>query len=579
MRMPDSARSAAVAATLAAAVAAASPPLAAQQEQLVPNTTCAGQPITAVTVLNLPPIERPTNNWYEAPVRIMNSAHTITKPDVVRALMLLHAGDTCDRFRLVESERVLRAQPFIADAHVAVVADSGGTVLLVVTTQDEFTFIVGARFSGKSPFVTAFTVGDANIGGNGVSVAANWTHTDTREGFGAAMTDYAFLGRPWQLQLAAGRGGVGEHGYLADVSHPFYSDAQRDAWRGSFIDAGVLTPFQRADTVPFNMGMVRQFVSGGAAKRFGRPGSVLLLGGGFSMEYDESGLPASGYDSAVNYDSLLTRYTTYRSARLNILAEYRRIHFARGVRLGTLNGFQDIRTGLELSTLFGRGFSGINGSSADFFLASGLFLGVGGGKTYGYLQMAAETRRTTSTGDWNNGIGSARVLLYHCLAENQTIEADLEYGGGWSTTRPFELDLGNPDGGVRGYGDSHDAGGSRVALKLEDHWFLGSLMNRADIGIAGFVDVGQVWAGDIPFGTTTPVKVGLGVGLLIASPVGSRRTFRLDLAVPVSPDKYAGWQVRFSLVNITQLGAFKEPADVAFGREFIGRAMDFTYPR
>jgi hemolysin activation/secretion protein len=212
-------------------------------------------------------------------------------------------------------------------------------------------------------------------------------------------------------------------------------------------------------------------------------------------------------------------------------------------------------------------------------MASGLFLGVGGGKTYAYMQLAAETRRTTSTGDWNNGIGSARVLLYHRLAENQTLQADLEYGGGWSTTRPFELDLGNADGGVRGYGDSHDAGGSRLALKLEDNWFLGSLMSRADIGVAAFVDAGQVWAGDIPFGTTTPVKVGVGVGLLVASPVGSRRTFRIDLAVPVSPDNFAKWQVRVSLVNITQLGAFREPADVAFGREFIGRAMDFTYPR
>jgi hypothetical protein len=571
-------RPAAIAASLAAAVAA-TPGRGAAQEQAPPNTTCAGQPITAVTVLNLPPIERPTSNWYEAPARVANSAHAITKPDVVRALMLLSAGDACDRFRLVESERVLRAQPFIADAHIAVVADSGGTVMLVVTTQDEFTFIVGARFSGRSPFVTGFTLGDGNLGGNGISASAFWLHTDTREGFGAAMTDYAFLNRPWQLQLAAGRGGVGEHGYLGDVSHPFYSDAQRDAWRGSFIDAAVLTPFQRADTTPFNVGMERQFISAGAAKRLGRPGSVLLLGGGFSMEYDESGFPASGYDSSVNYGSLLTRYTTNRNVRLNILAEYRRIHFARGNRLGTLNGFQDIRTGLELSTLFGRGLSGIDGSSADLFLASGLFLGVGGGGTYAYLQVAGETRRATASGDWTNGIGSARVVLYRRLGEKQTLITDLEYGGGWATTRPFELRLGQFDGGVRGYADSHDAGGSRIAVKVEDHWFLGSLMNRADVGIAAFVDAGQVWAGDIPFGTTTPVKVGVGVGLLVASPIGSRRTFRLDLAVPVSPDGYAKWQVRFSIVNITQLGAFREPADVAFGREFIGRAMDFTYPR
>jgi hypothetical protein len=461
-----------------------------------PNTTCAGQKITAVTVLALPPLENPSTDWWETPVRVINNTHVVTKPSVVTSLMLLKPGDACDRFLLKESERILRAQPFIADAHIAVVPDSGGTVLLVVSTQDEYSFIIATRLSGQSPFVTALTVGDGNINGSGMSIAGNWTHTTSREGFGIAYTNYAFLQHPWQLQFAAGRGEIGQASYLGDLSHPFYSDAQSNAWRGSFADVTLVQPFQRVDTSSFNMAQHRQFFFAGDAVRLGKPGAVLLLGGALSTEFDQSGIPFTGYDSTVAYDSLLMRYVARRSVRLNLIAQLRGIRFERATRLGTVNGYQDLRTGFEFDLLVGRGFGNIDGSQADLFLSGKLF-----------------------------------------------------------------------------------AGGERVALKLEDRWFLGSMMDRADIGLAVFVDAGKVYAGDIPFGTTTPIKVGVGVGLLVASPVGSRRTYRVDFAVPVSPDTYARWEFRLTVTNIAQLGAFHEPLDMAFGRELVSTSTSLTYPR
>jgi hypothetical protein len=544
-----------------------------------PNTTCAGQKITAVTVLALPPLENPSTDWWETPVRVINNTHVVTKPSVVTSLMLLKPGDACDRFLLKESERILRAQPFIADAHIAVVPDSGGTVLLVVSTQDEYSFIIATRLSGQSPFVTALTVGDGNINGSGMSIAGNWTHTTSREGFGIAYTNYAFLQHPWQLQFAAGRGEIGQASYLGDLSHPFYSDAQSNAWRGSFADVTLVQPFQRVDTSSFNMAQHRQFFFAGDAVRLGKPGAVLLLGGALSTEFDQSGIPFTGYDSTVAYDSLLMRYVARRSVRLNLIAQLRGIRFERATRLGTVNGYQDLRTGFEFDLLVGRGFGNIDGSQADLFLSGKLFAGGGGGRTYAFVQANMESRRGGENGNWSDALASGVATLYQRFGQINTLIANAEFGGGWQTTRPFELDLGQPEGGVRGYGASHDAGGERVALKLEDRWFLGSMMDRADIGLAVFVDAGKVYAGDIPFGTTTPIKVGVGVGLLVASPVGSRRTYRVDFAVPVSPDTYARWEFRLTVTNIAQLGAFHEPLDMAFGRELVSTSTSLTYPR
>ena len=93
------------------------------------------------------------------------------------------------------------------------------------------------------------------------------------------------------------------------------------------------------------------------------------------------------------------------------------------------------------------------------------------------------------------------------------------------------------------------------------------------------MDAGKVWAGDVPFGTTTPVKIGVGVGLLAATPAGSRRTFRVDLAVPESADNYARWEVRFTVINIAELGALQEPIDIRFARELVSTSSSFVYPR
>jgi hypothetical protein len=281
----------------------------------------------------------------------------------------------------------------------------------------------------------------------------------------------------------------------------------------------------------------------------------------------------------VDYSSLFARDAPYRSARINSLFAYRHLRFGRGARLDMLNGSQDLSIGFEVSGLAGHGFGGVDGSTADFFANAGLFLGAGSGEGYGYLQALVESRRSASTGLWTNTIASARLRLYQRITRTQTMVVDGEYGAGRNTSRPFELGLGQNDGGVRGYAASHDAGGERAALKLEDRWYAGTIQSRVDVGFVWFVDAGRVWAGDVPFGTTSAVKVGVGAGVLAAAPKGSERTFRLDAAFPVSPDPYAGWVVRLTVVNLAQLGASREPLDVTSGRELVTTSSQFTYPR
>ena len=79
---------------------------------------CEGQIISDIQVQTRPPYYPRHGKWWESPIGILSSIHTNTKPDVVRRFLIVAPGQPCEERRRSESERLLRAQPFIASASV-----------------------------------------------------------------------------------------------------------------------------------------------------------------------------------------------------------------------------------------------------------------------------------------------------------------------------------------------------------------------------------------------------------------------------------------------------------------------------
>jgi hypothetical protein len=137
-----------------------------------------------------------------------------------------------------------------------------------------------------------------------------------------------------------------------------------------------------------------------------------------------------------------------------------------------------------------------------------------------------------------------------------------ELSGAWSMTLPLQLALSDRRGGVRGYRGSDEAGARRAVLRFEERLSLGGVGGIAGLGIAGFGDLGKLWAGDVPFGTTTAVRPGLGLGILASVPRGSQRVFRLDLAVPLVRDgPTRSWSLRLSS-SMPYEAFWREPNDL-----------------
>lgn len=134
---------------------------------------------------------------------------------------------------------------------------------------------------------------------------------------------------------------------------------------------------------------------------------------------------------------------------------------------------------------------------------------------------------------------------------------------------------------MRGFHNSDLGGARRAVARFEDRYDAGHLSSVASYGFAGFVDVGKLWAGDVPFGHTSQLAVGAGVSLLAALPPHSRRLWRIDLAYPIRGDiplgKKRGWEVRFSNRDFTRFFR-SEPRDVSSSRERSVPSSVFNWP-
>ena len=553
-------------------------PLGAQA--ILAPAPCDGLVINEVTIDAQPPdLTGFTRRW--SALEFVNHLHVTSDPDMIRRFLILKVGDRCTELRRAESERILRAQPFLAEASVVAVDDSVGGVTLVVTTVDEFSIVGGVMAGSSSPFIRRLKAGDANLLGEGIYAAAEWQDgLYYRDRFGAEFTEYQLFGRPYQFTIQGAREQHGDH-WGSEASHPFLTDLQRAAWRVSAGESRGYFGFLREGAPTASVEYRRNYADVGGIIRIGGPGRLSLFGASLSRERELPGtLPVVITDSGMFADTgqaLVGRYAGNRTARINALWGVRNITFVEAVGFDALRATQDLRRGFQLGVLAGRSLSVLGSTDDDIFVAADVYAGWTQRNTFIALQFLGEGRQNYDENNWDGILGSGRAASYLKWSPAHTLITSFEYSGGWRHRTPFQLTLGDPAGGVRGYGDSRVAGHQRGVVRVEERWSWRSMGRTADVGWALFGDAGKMWAGDVPFGVDTPIRYGVGIGLLAAFPARSRRLWRLDVAVPLTRDEGAGLDVRLSSSDLTRL-FWREPQDVARSRERFVPASIFSWP-
>ncbi|GJG88165.1 hypothetical protein tb265_33460 [Gemmatimonadetes bacterium T265] len=556
-----------------------------------PLVACRGQPIHEIVVDANPPLgNQHVPRRLKKLERHITAVHATTREGVIRRFLLLHEGDPCDELRRSESERVLRAQPFLVDARVRPYADSAGGVILLVSTRDEFSLLVAlAAFTGGgAPPVSTVRLGEANLMGQGIYASAEWYWGGVgyRDGYLSRVTDYQFLGKPYQFSVVGERRDVGGQ-WAADLSHPFYTDLQRVGWRTSAGDAHQYLELLRPGGSPNALFYDRRYANVGGIVRLGVPGRLSLFGASASFErastadrvrvLSDTGVVPDGVGPPLGFPPS-RRFPGQNVARLNALWGVRDVTFERVTGFDALTGTQDVRHGFQASVLLGRSVPVLNSHDDDYFVSGDGYAGAGTARSFFAAEMRGEARRDNALRAWDGVIVGGRGAWYLVPNARFRVVSSVEYGGTRRPRIPMQLSLGDRDGGVRGYDGSTVAGAARAVARVEPRVVFGPKFGLGEFGAAAFADVGRLWAGDAPYGVTTPPRAAVGVGLLGAFPPGSRRLWRVDLARPLTREPGAPkFRLIFDNRDMTRT-FWREPGDVSNGRERSAPASLYNWP-
>jgi hypothetical protein len=551
---------------------------AAAQRRTSAPVACDGKIVTSIAITPRDPSFLAVPRELRGLARGVGLLHTTSTRETIGRFLLLAIGQPCTERQRAESERILRLQPFLADATVRVVPDSGGGVQIDVETIDEIPTVLDMRMRDNHPSLVRF--GNGNVGGQGLYLAASVERgLAYRTGLGVHGVANQVLGQPYTLALVAERAPLGGE-LTAAFGHAFVTDLQRSAWHMGVSDVNRYVSFRVPDGDAVSLEVKRRFGDIGGVRRVGLGRRRAFLG---TLVTREEVTPASQF--VVVSDSgllgaarprLADSVFAYRNLRVNAVAGIRALSFMTVRGFDALTATQDVAVGAQFGALVGRTVRGFGNTDDDLFVSADFYAGIGSATSFGALRFDGEARNDQRTGDWDSRIASGRVAWYVKPAAAHAVISSLEFSGERGERVPFQLALGDRQGGVRGYSASPDAGAIRSVARVEERWRIGGFTPHDALGIAGFVDAGRVWAGDAPFGVNSSAKVGIGVGLLAAFPPQSQRLWRLDVAVPVSPDPQARGEIR--LTGFWTRRFWREPDDVARGRSGAAPSTIFTWP-
>lgn len=533
---------------------------------------CDGDSITSITVTSHQPsydgrlaeTERKATGW-------LNLPRTTTRPWVAIAYLRLSAGSECTEIDRSESERLLRAQPFIASATVRAIPDGPRRVRIQVDVVDELRLVVGA--GTRHGTVSALTLGSENLAGRGLSVVATARRGFAyRDGFGIDAMQYGAFGRPYYIALAAERRPVIGERLAVEFAEPFLTELQNRAFHSrTGLESGYNT-LLRPDganvsifvrRTAYDIGWVTRIGRASGRRAVGLIGAVLLgedirIGDDLVIVAD-TGLAPEGTNP------FSSQYPAFTTTRLAAIGGIRMLRFI------TVNGFdavtaeQDMGIGVQFDALVGPSLQASAGAT-DVFIAGDFYAGVGNAKSFFVARALAEARQGRPTPDWDGVVASARLAWYGKPAADRARIASIDLATLHDLAFPMQLTLRDPEGGLAGYGKSEVAGGKRIVARVEERRVISSLGGRADLAAGLFASVGKLWAGDVPYGQTTPYHATAGFSLIGAYPAGGKRSYRVDIAFPINrAPGTSALELRFSSSDRTRL-LWLEPNDVARAR-------------
>jgi outer membrane protein assembly factor BamA len=463
--------------------------------------------------------------------RLVNRAHIRTHPEVIAQQLLFKPGDPLLPRDLEESERILRSNRYLQDAHIEAVPNNHGLVDVNVRTTDAWTLIPKISLS-RSGGENEGGIGlkEMNLFGKGMEVEALYKSDVDRDSKIIRFTDRHLRNSWYSLHTLIADNSDG-HSYALSLARPFYALNSTSAHGFAFLDNDeVESLYDRGEIVEQfrdESGYFELFTgwSAGLADGWTRR----LTAGLAYEEHRFSQLPDSSKSTAMLPDD---RKFVYPFIGLEIVED----RFEETRNLDQINRTEDLFLGTRVAGRLGAASESFGSDSPAWLVSADAQTGLGAADRQSLILTSSLAGRLEGDG-WHDLTISVGARYYNRQSEKRLFVASLAGTYGYNLDLDQQLLLGG-DNGLRGYPLRYQTGDRSVLLTLEQRLFSDWYPFRLfRVGGAVFFDAGRVW-GDSPVANLeNEVLKDVGVGLRIGNTrSGQGRMTHIDLAFPLDGD-------------------------------------------
>lgn len=462
--------------------------------------------------------------------RLANDLHVKTRESVVRRELLFAVGDRLDAEALAQTERNLRALPFLRRASVETFPVGDGRVRVRVTASDSWSTNPELRLAKiGNAWVWAAGGHETNLLGFGKQLRVLHDSNLDRDETFVSYGDPRFLGTRFATGFLASRASDGHRVQLSAL-RPFFAIDTPYSVRFLFEDFDRLDPLYEDGDRIAELRHVRQRGEVEVARAIRRrPTSAVRLHLGYVYSDDDI---ADGGD--------VRRFGIVRAGVSSVGHDF--------LKLTHVNRFErpeDINLGNQASAFFGVSSPELGGEEQTSYF---YFAGVRRGfrlSPNGFLLSNVSWQARARNERLENNFALVQLNAVQKISLRTLIlaKAILRYGS--NLDPEVQIRLG-ADSGLRGYPVRQFNGDRSFLVSAEGRWFFADEIGRLlSVGVAAFVDSGYAWASEEPM-TLRDLRSNVGVSLLLGSNrvSATRPGIRIDVAYALQPiDGRSPWLI------------------------------------
>ncbi len=454
--------------------------------------------------------------------RLGNHLHVETKEVVIRRELLFREGEPLVPEALAQTERNLRALPFLRRARIEThpaQTDDTRAVRVRVVVGDSWSMLPEVRLAKVgNEWVWGVGASEGNLFGRGKELEAVHSSGLDRDETYVFYRDPRLVGSRVALSTYYSAASDGHHAAFG-AQRRFYSLDSLWSFRAGFEDFDRLDPlYQDGDRIG-ELRHTRESSDFEVARAVRRSNtSALRLHLGYQLSDDEVELETR-------------KFGIVQVGLTSVVHAFRKV-----THVNRFERTEDINLGNEAAAFVGLSTPSLGGEPGDsyfFFLSERRGFAL---NPDGFLLGAASWQARHRGGGIENGIARFRLDLVQKLSPRRVLLAKADFHHGTNLDPEVQIRLG-AESGLRGYPVRQFNGDRSLLFSAEVRWFLADDVHRlVSLGVAGFVDSGFAW----PEGTKVAIddlRSDVGVSLLLGANrvSASRPGVRFDVAYALNP--------------------------------------------